>query len=83
MGSNTTVNDIYWFDPDNYDIYEYVFLNMMLQTCGSQGDTLSYIVPVDVLWTNFSDKQYCYIYEFLIHKDLFEADIRVVSFELS
>ena len=47
------VKDISNFYPDNYDIHEDLFLNILLQTFGLQGEMLRCIVRASVLPSNF------------------------------
>ena len=76
--AEVTTKDLSKFDPDNYEIHEDAFLNMLSQTYGSQGETLCYITRAVIPPTNFADEMERRMYQLPLNGASFEADNRIV-----
>ena len=77
-GSDASVKDLAKFDPDDFDIHEDAFLNLLAQTTGTVKESLRYIVREQVAPAAFIDDREERMYQMSMTGPGFEEDNRAV-----
>src|SRR6056300_1416475 len=76
--AEVSVKDLGKFNPDDFDVHEDAFLNMLSQSHGSQGETLRYVVRAVIPPATFVDEQEERMFQLPLNGAAFDADNRDV-----
>ena len=76
--AEVSVKDLGKFNPDDFDVHEDAFLNMLSQSHGSQGETLRYVVRAVIPPATFVDEQEERRFQLPLIGAAFDADNRDV-----
>ena len=76
--ADTSVKDLDKFDPDDFDIHEDAFLNLLASTTGAQKEPLRYVVRSEVPPAEFVDENERRMYQIQAVGVAFEEDNRKV-----
>jgi hypothetical protein len=77
-GTDASIKDLAKFDPDDFDIHEDAFLNLLAQTTGTVKESLRYIVREQVAPAAFIDDREERMYQMSMTGPGFEEDNRAV-----
>jgi hypothetical protein len=76
--SDASIKDLSKFDPDNFDIHEDAFLNLLAQTQGAVKESIRYIARAQVTPEEFVDTREERMYQLALVGPGFDEDIRAV-----
>lgn len=69
-----SVKDLVKFDPDDFDIHEDAFVNLLVQTYGTQGEPIRYVMQADHALAEFVDEAEEWMYQLPLVSHRFEED---------
>jgi hypothetical protein len=73
-----SIKDSSKFDPDDFDIHEDAFLNLLAQISGSQKESLCYVVRAEVAPTDFVDDWEEHMFQIPLNGPEYQEDRRAV-----
>ena len=76
--ADTTIKDLGKFDPEDYDVHEDAFLNLLAQTIGSCRESIRYVVRADQAPAEFVDEREERMFQLPLNGNGYEEDNRAV-----
>jgi hypothetical protein len=76
--TGASIKDLSKFDPDDFDVHEDAFLNLLASTIGAQKEPLRYVVREEIAPEQFADENERRMYQIRINNSAFEEDNRKV-----
>ena len=76
--TDASIKDLLKLDPDDFDIHEDAFLNLLAQTSGALKELIRYIACERVVPAAFADGQEERMYQMALARPFFEEDYQVV-----
>jgi hypothetical protein len=76
--TGASIKDLSKFDPDDFDVHEDAFLNLLALTIGAQKEPLRYVVREEIAPEQFVDENERRMYQIRIDNSAFEEDNRKV-----
>ena len=80
--SDVTVKDLGHFKPEDYDVHEDAFLNMLAQTPGAAREPIHYVCHDAIAPVNFADDNEERMYQMPLNEPAFERDNHMVYCKL-
>jgi hypothetical protein len=75
---NVSIMDLGKFNPDDFETHETVFINLLAQTYGAQGENLKYMVSDVIIPTEFVDDAERHMYQLRLAGEAYSTDNKSV-----